>query len=196
MVRTTYPLSVRPFEVGPHVQVKPYEGPLRFEDGERLLHDSLAREQVRSFGGTRIRYYALNIARSATHTLYNESTQRYYDGPYFMAGYIEWPKSQPEVREEGFLSRWETRVWIPRVEVETAGCRAPLEGDVVEVWRTPFFDEWAVSGEERQDGGYFFTVTVSNEEGHLHDSPGFIGFELTVARNTEFTPERRVDNRR
>lgn len=195
MSRMTRPLVVRPFEVGPQVRVRPYEGPLAFADAELLLHDSLAREQVRNFGGTRIHYYSLNVQRSQVHVLYGESVQRHYEGPFELAGYIEWPKSNPEVREEGLKIEWETRVWIPRAEVEAARCPPLVEGDVLGVWRTPFFDQWAVSGEEAQNGGYYFTVTVSNEEGHLADSPGFVGFELTVRRNTVFTPERRMDNR-
>ncbi len=92
--------------------------------------------------------------------------------------------------------KWNTRAWIPRKVFEDAHCPAPLEGDVLRVWRTPFFNDWSVSGDEPQQGGYYFTVVVVNDEGHLYDQPGFVGFEFSISRNTDFTAERRLDNLR
>lgn len=186
---------VKPYDPGPNAKVRPLEGPLHMGGQELALHDTWAREQVQATG-TRLLYYSLNVDRSVVHALYDESIIRHYDGPYRLDGYVEWPKSNPLVREEGLQVKWSTRVWIPRASFEAARCPVPLEGDVVQAWRTPFFESWGVAGDEPQEGGYFFTVTVSNAEGHLYDEPEFVGFELQVTRSTDFTPERRMDNLR
>ena len=65
-----------------------------------------------------------------------------YDGPFELQGFIEWPKSNPDVRESGLVVKWQVRAWIPRAEFESARAPLPLEGDVLRVWRTPFFDQY------------------------------------------------------
>jgi hypothetical protein len=190
----TKPPAILPFNSGPNAQIRPYEGHMRKADVEMPLYDSLAAEQVRS-SGTRLHYFSLNVEASTTNPVYDESTSRAYAGPYEMQGYIEWPKSNPEVRQEGLIVSWQTRVWVPRVNVERARCPLPLEGDIVQAWRTPFFDQWSVVGDEQQPKGYYFVVITVNDEGHLYDDAGFVGFELTVQRATDFTPERRMDTR-
>lgn len=187
--------AVAPYDPGVRNVVRPLDAPLHWADQEMDLHDAWAQEQVRN-SGTPIHYYVLDVGRSDTNPVYDESTVRRYRGPFRMWGYVEWPKSNPEVHEEGLVVKWETRVWIPRKDFEDARCDVPLEGDVIQAWRTQFFDQWAVTGDEPQKGGYYFTVLNTNDEGHPFDSPGFVGFEMNVARSTEFTPERRIENRR
>lgn len=184
-------MEVKPFDSRRAV-VKPYEGPIRRADTELALYDSIAAEQVRC-SGTVGDYYSLNVQKSTVNPTYDESIRRVFDGPFRLAMFVEWPKSNPEVREEGMRVKWECRGWIPRVEFENARAPVPLEGDMVRIWRTPFFDSWSVSGDEPQGGGYYFNVVKCNDEGHLYDSPGFVGFEVTLQRSTDFTPERRLD---
>lgn len=186
---------VQPYDPGANAVVRPLEGPYHQGDQELRLFDAWAVEESQT-SGTVLFYYSLDVGASQGSALYDESTRRVYRGPFKVSGYVEWPKSNPVVQDAGMVVKWNTRMWIPRAEIERARCPLPLEGDVVRAWQNPFFDLWSLTGDEPQIGGYFFTVVVCNEEGHLYDQPGFVGFELTVSRSTDFTPERRLDNLR
>lgn len=186
---------VQPYDPGPHAEVRPLDSPYHQGDQELPLFDAWAVEESRT-SGTGIFYYSLDVEASQSSPLYDESTRRAYRGPYKVMGVVEWPKSNPVVEDAGMVVKWNPRVWVPRAEFERARCPVPMEGDVLRAWRTPFFDFWSLTGDEPQLGGYFFTVVVCNDEGHLYDAAGFVGFELTVSRSTDFTPERRLDNLR
>lgn len=182
---------VTPFDPGRNAVVQPYDTELQRTDAELRLYDSLATEQVRQ-DGSLAHYYSLQVGKSKISPLYRETVERVFDGPFALSVYIEWPKNEPVVKEDGLTTTWNTRLWVPRAEIERVRCPTPTEGDVLQVWRTPFFFDWSERGLDEK-GGYYFEVTSLQDDGHLFDQPGFVGFELSVARRTQFTPERRID---
>ena len=163
-------------------------------DEERFLFDLWAQEHTHILGTT-IEYWSLDVAGSKRDALYDEPVERKWLGPFKMKGYLGYAPSGPEAREEGFRTTFTTEIWISRKDFEDANCPSPNEGDAIRVWKTPFFDQWAVDGEDVPGRGYFFDVINVDEDGHLWDQSTFVGFRCDIKRRTEFTPERRIDNK-
>jgi hypothetical protein len=175
-------------------KVAPYEfSTLQMPDCEHDLFDSIAQEHV-NIAGTDIDFYSHNVAGSKRDALYDEPVERVYGGPFRVKGYVVWPDTTPDVRMEGWRTIVNAEAWIARKEIEDKRCPAPSETDVLRFWNTPFFNDWAVDGEDVPNAGYYFDILNVNDDGHLFDSPQFVGFKMILKRRTEFTPERRITN--
>lgn len=165
---------------------------LRLTDNELALHDSVATE-VNRIAGTEVDLFEQDTEGGVYDPQYGEPVDRAFKGPFRLKAYVEWADSSPEVREEGFRTSFGSRCWIARKDLEERGIPIPTEGDVVRFWNRPFFNDFSVDSDPRPpDAGYFFNVIDVDEDGHLFDNPGFVGFWLVLQRRTEFTPERRV----
>lgn len=185
-------------------KVAPYDGTtLVMPVAEHALFDSVAQEHVHIVG-TEIDYFSHQVPLSVRDPLYDEPIDRAYSGPFKIKIYITWPETAFEVDEKGWRALTSAEAWIPRKEVEDKNCPAPTPTDVMRVWNTPFFNEWSVAGLAKAgipvpnttvpNAGYFFDILSVVDDGHLFDSPQFVGFKLEIKRRTEFTPERRVTN--
>lgn len=163
-------------------------------DGERFLFDCWAQEHNR-IGGTQIEFWSLDVEGSTRDPLYDEPIVRDFAGPFRMVGYLEYPDGFAEAREEGFRSVWNGSIWIARKEFEDAHSPPPSEGDVIRVWNTPFFQKFSVDEEDVPGRGFYFDITQVGDDGHLFDTPSFVGFKCDISRRTEFTPERRLTNK-
>jgi hypothetical protein len=155
-------------------------------DKEKDMFDSFSQEQVK-IAGTTMDLYKLNLDRSKRDPLYDEPIERVYDGPYRMKCVMDYPASIPSTGEEGFRIEWPASVWIPRKELEDADAPTPFEGDVIRVWDTPFYRSFKVPA-----SGFYFDVINVDTDGHLHDTPTFVGFRVTLKRRTEMAPERKI----
>lgn len=175
-------------------KVGPYEfATLQMPECEHDLFDSIAQEHV-NIAGTDIDFYSHNVKGSTRDALYDEPVERVYGGPFRVKGYVVWPDTTPDVRMEGWRTVVNAEAWIARKEIEDKRCPAPSETDVLRIWNTPFFNNWAVDGEDEPNAGYYFDILNVNDDGHLFDSPQFVGFKMILKRRTEFTPERRITN--
>jgi len=165
-----------------------------FGSSELGLFDTIAQEHV-NIAGTEIDLYQLNKKKTVRDALYDENITEGWDGPFRLKGWVEYPEVFPEVRSEGFRKTFPSSLWVARVDIERIGARAPYYGDVIHFWKTPFFDEQSVAYPHgKAKHGYYFTLTEVYDDGHLFDEASFVGFRATLARNTEFSPERRLTN--
>ena len=161
-------------------------------DSELSLFDCIAKE-FNQIIGTKIDYFSLDVERSDKDPLYDEPITNRFKGPFSMHAYIEYPEPQPEAGQSGLKTRWSTSMWISRKAFEETRCPVPFIGDVIRVWETPFFDDSAVDDVKVPGAGFYFDVTTADNDGHLFDTPSFVGFKLRLLRRTEFTTERRLD---
>lgn len=185
--------TVKPFAADCR-SVKPYCGPLHLGAKERALFDSVATE-VTTIAGTQVEYWAIDVAGSVRDPLYSEPSLRKFKGPYLINIWVGYSNSTPDVTSRGFRNTWATSAWIPRTAVEKANMPTPVEGDIFGVWKLPFFADDSSPSKFTPTGGYYFNVGNVSEDGHLFDNGEFVGFTLEIARNTEFTPERRIEGR-
>lgn len=167
-----------------------------FEGEYEHLFSFWAQEHTTALGTT-IDYFFQDREGAILDPLYNEPEKRAWDGPYKLKAWVKWPEQVLEPREEGARFTWTANLWIPRLSLEEAEIeRMPEEGDVVRVWKIPFFDELSM-GVDRPDipgAGYFFDILQTQEQGHALDNPNFTGFKFDMKRRSEFTPERRLTN--
>jgi hypothetical protein len=159
--------------------------------GEKLLFDTWAQEQVRK-SGTPIEYFLFDKKASKVDPLYGEVTDKMWRGPYNIVGQLDWPAPKPEMREEGYRTTHVATAWIARPEFEDIKLTYPRRGDIVRVWKLPYFDNEGSNEENVPVHGYFFNVVDVNDDGHMLDNPDFTGFKLELRRYSEFTPERRI----
>jgi hypothetical protein len=186
------PKVILPYPTLRKVEPYPFET-LQSPECEHDLFDSLAQEHT-NIAGTDIDYFSHQVAKSNRDALYDEPIQRAYSGPFRLKGYITWPDLTPDVGDKGWRSVANAECWIARLEFEQKHCPAPSETDVLRIWNTPFFNSWAVDGEDIPGAGYYFDILNVNDDGHLFDSAQFVGFKMILKRRTEFTPERRITN--
>jgi len=152
-----------------------------------------AKEQI-DIAGVSIELFHLDIEGSVRDPLYDEPIERVFQGSYVLKGFVEYPESNPEAGESGLKGIWTATLWLPRLSVEQAGAPVPAEHDVVRFWNEPFYKKYSVLEQDIEGAGYFFDVTKVDEDGHIFDQPGFVGFKLNLKRDTKFTPERRMAN--
>ena len=162
--------------------------------GELFMHDLIAQEHLGAVG-VEVELYLLNRKNSVVDPLYGEAESYAFDGPVKLTGFLQYPAASPEARKEGYRETRAGDVWIARAELEAAGCRGPRENDVIGLWNIPYFNNVAVTNKGSSIRRFFFNVTNVDEDGFPSDRPEFLGFQLTLARNTEFVPERRVFNK-
>jgi hypothetical protein len=161
---------------------------------ESFLFDLWAQEHSHILG-VEIEFWSLDVESSKRDPLYDEPIERVWEGPFKLKGYIEWPDSTPEAREEGMRTTWSASAWISRKDFEDAKAPPPSEGDVFRVWNIPFFQGFGVDDEKVPGRGYFFDILNVNDDGHLWDQANFVGYSFTFTRRTEYTPERRLENK-
>lgn len=160
-------------------------------DAEQSIFDCWAAEHT-GIAGVNIEYFHFNLDASTRDPLYDEAIERVFDGSYNFKAFVEYPEAEPEATEQGFHVKWDATIWIPRANIESVGAPTPAEGDVIRVWNTPFYNKYGVAEQDIPGAGYFFSLTKVDEDGHLFDQAGFVGFKCTMKRNTEYTPERRM----
>jgi len=185
--------KIRPV-VHPSPVAPAFDGEFRLGDQERFLFDCVASE-VNRIAGTEVDLYLLNKGKSKRDALYDEMLKESWDGPFRLNIYVEWPAPLPEPRQEGFRESWTSSIWIARVDLDRVKARSPYYGDVLHFWKMPYFDHASTTYDVgKNPKGYFFTITSVEDDGHLFDNAAFVGFKCSIARNSEFTPERRLTN--
>jgi hypothetical protein len=175
--------------------LKPLAQEWKLTDSEHLLFDGYAQEHVR-ISGTTVDYYHLDVKKSEKDPLYNEPVARKYEGPYRLNAFLSYPDEESEAGEEGLKTSWTSMLWIPRVEIENAHAPEPFIGDIIRVWKTPYYERSSVNAQNEQEeipgSGFYFDVIKVHDDGHMFDNPWFVGFMLDLKRRTEDTPERRL----
>ena len=60
------------------------------------------------------------------------------------------------------------------------------------MWKIPFYAELGTDNANVPRAGFYFDVETAHSDGIAAMAPIFVGFECTLKRRSEFTPERRV----
>jgi len=159
------------------------------DDSELEIFDCI-NSDLNELAGVKVNYYGYNPFSEAnialTDPLYGEPTERCFDGPFSVWAIVTYPDYQPLAEESGFGREWDSIITISRSHLDDVSAPYPSEGDIIEMWRTPFHDAWSM-GE-----GMFFDVTKSLHDGHINDTPTFTQFKLSVKRRSQFGAERRI----
>lgn len=160
------------------------------DDSEVGFFDSIASE-LNELVGVHINYWTYNSRsdenKSKVDPLYGEiSEPRSIDGPHRVWAYVKYPEHQPSSSDTGFAREWDASVSIARLHLDEKNLPYPTEDDIIELWRTPYHDAMSMHI------GLFFDVIKIKHDGHVHDTPTFTMFELTLKRRTQFGAERRL----
>lgn len=169
-------------------------GEFRLDGSELWMFDHITQENTNAVAVDLV-LYPLSKKKSVIDPLYGEAIEFAFDGPFKILGYVEKPLVSIEVKEQGLKLAFPASVWIPRLSLEEIGAPAPTEADVVGFWEIPYWINEGVTNKASDTPRFFFNVISVEEEGFVFDGPGFTQFKLSVNRNTEFVPERRVANR-
>jgi len=167
---------------------------LTLNEEEGRYFSDIAQEHV-NIAGTYIDYYHLDIAKSIKDPLYDEASEREFIGPYRMKAYVSYPEQQPTVEAQGTILNWDCIAWISRRDIEEKKAPPPAPGDVIRIWKIPFFQDAASFDETIPGAAFYFNVLNSNTDGHLFDTSTFVGFRVTLRRRTDMAPERRISNK-
>ncbi len=159
------------------------------DDSELELFDCI-NQDLNELAGVQVNYYGYNPHsvenRALVDPLYGEPIERKFDGPFRVWSIVKYPEYTALTDESGFGREWDAEVTISRVHLDEANAPYPSEGDIIELWRTPFHDAWSMGK------GMFFDVIKSKNDGHINDSPTFTQFKLTLKRRSQFGAERRL----
>lgn len=159
------------------------------DDSEVELFDCINSDLI-ELAGVEINFYGYDPTsvsnRAKIDPLYGEPTSRDIDGPIRIPALVKYPEYQPLTEESGFGREWDAQITISRAHLDERNAPYPSEGDIVEMWRTPYHDKWSMGK------GMFFDVLKAKHDGHINDTPSFTQFLLTVKRRTQFGAERRV----
>jgi hypothetical protein len=212
------PYWIEPIEANPQVPALLKNPAFRLYDQEIFLFDLYAQEQVQIVGPP-VDYYVLNttvnthanvtnypypqpnpheypkpLPTTVVDPLYNEAVAWAFQGPFTLPMYVSYPEKQALSGEEGERTRWDAMAWVSRKEFEDAQLPGPpQEGDVLQIWKTPFYKDYSVNDIiDIPNSGFYFDIKNVEEDGHLIDSGSFVGYKLTLVRRTEFTPERKI----
>jgi hypothetical protein len=177
----------------PDVQCMPC-GEFKLDANESYMFDLITQEHTGAVA-VDIMLYPLSRKKSTIDPLYGEAVEWVWDGPYRIEGFVEKPQVSLEVREQGLKVAFPTTIWIPRLNLEQAGAKPPRESDVLGFWNIPYWIDQATTNKASDIPQHFFNVTLVEEDGFVFDGPYFTQYKLTVNRNTEFVPERRIENR-
>jgi len=159
---------------------------------ERNLFDIFSREQSAIIAGGEADLYLRDKGRSRKDPLYGEPTRSVWVGPYRLKVYLQNPVPSPMTTPQGYRNEWNGEVWIPRTEIELRSIRGPDNGDVIQMWKIPFYDALSVEQTSVPRAGFYFDVERVHSDGIAAMAPIFVGFKLTLKRRSEFTAERRV----
>jgi len=184
---------IKPFApISPKVApLRPGEDAFRLADGEIQLFDGFAQE-VNGIAGIDIEFFSLSLKKSKRDPLYDEPTERVWSKPYKFRAWIAAPSQTPVVGEEGFRVHFDASAWLARKDLEDVQAPNPNEGDVIHFWNTPFFNNQAGAKETVPKAGFYFDVIQVTPDGHLHDTPSFVGFRCLLKRRSEFGAERKI----
>lgn len=156
------------------------------DDGESsFLWDCISSDH-KSAAGTEVNFYSVNKQNSVIDPLYGEYTKREIDGPWKIFAIARWVKRTPVSGEAGYTVEFDGRCVISRIHLEDKHASYPSEGDILEMWRTPYHDADSLGQ------GLFFDVLNVDPKGFINDSPVFTDFVLTIKRRPQFAAERRV----
>ncbi len=155
------------------------------DGSEVFIHDMVASD-LNEAAGDEINYYSLNKDSSTIDPLYGEFIDRDIDGPWKLPALVAWDQQTPMTGEAGYTVEFNGKCTISRVHFEDFHAPYPIEGDIIEMWRTPYHDI------DSMGLGLFFDVVQVNNDGHINDSPTFIQFILILKRRPQFGPERRI----
>lgn len=156
------------------------------DDSEMALFDCIASD-LNELAGDEVNFYGQDIPNSTIDPLYGEPSDRAILPPVRLWAYVKWPDESPDPSEQGFASDFDGKVVISRVAFENAHSPYPYEGDIVEIWRTPYHDANSLGR------GMFFDVIKVTNDGHINDTSSFVQFELTLRRRTQYGAERKID---
>lgn len=187
--------AAKPFKPRQNAQVGAYKKD-RFHLGDRelALSDVVAMEEASSVG-TDVDYFELDHENSEVDPLYRERVKTVFRGPMNYRVLVEYPEASHEIRPEGIRTTWPSAMWLPRRMVEDAGARQPFRGDVVRFWDSEYHNDNSVTFDTgSKPRGMYFTVTNVEDSGHMGDQASFTFYKVTLERNSEFTPEREMEN--
>lgn len=169
-------------------------GEFHLDESESWMFDNIAQESTSGVAVDLV-LYPLSRKKSTIDPLYGEAIEFAFSGPFKVRGFVEKPQVSTEVRAEGLRQSFPGTIWIPRINLEQAGVPTPRESDVLGFWEIPYWMNDGVTNKASTIARYFFNVTNVEEDGFVFDGPYFTQFKLSITRNTEFVPERRVANR-
>jgi hypothetical protein len=164
------------------------------DDSEKGFFDCINQE-LNELSGCEVNYYAYStaqvgddVARVTTKVdpLYGEATERQIAGPFRVFAQVKWPSYEPVSDEGGFGRTFDCEITISRAHLDEQGLPYPSEGDIIEMWRTPYHDDQA------KGKGLFFDVLKAWNDGHINDTPTFTQFKMNLKRRTQFGAERRI----
>lgn len=188
------PRFIQPLRPKPIVQPsahKSIDPAFHFDASEIFLWDLYAQEPI-NIAGTEAQLFTRSAAKSTIDPVYSEPAQVGWDGPYNLLVHIEWPEKTPEVSEEGLRAVWPAGAWIPRKTLEQVGARPLRAGDILRFWRLPYFDSSASNAQNSKIASFYFDILKANSDGHLVDTPAYVGFRLDLKRKTSFGPEEQL----
>lgn len=169
-------------------------GEFRLDESGSPIFDSVAVEYTAACG-TPVELFSMDRKKTIVDALYGEAVSYAWLGPFKLFAYVPKPAVGPEIRQEGLKESFPLEVVIPRRGLEEAGAPVPAVNDVIGFWQLPYWQGAGTLPAATSIARYYFDVTTVDEDGFLFDTGMFTHFRLTVARNTSFTPERKVFNR-
>ena len=146
------------------------------------LIDSNLNEAV----GEEVNYYSLNKDKSKIDPVYGEFIDRKIDGPWRLPAIFKKPEQTPIAGEAGWTVEFKGICHISRVHFEQNNAPYPVEGDIIEVWRSPFHNADSLGQ------GLFLNIIQVNNRGHVNDSSSFVEFELILVRRPQMGAERLI----
>lgn len=169
----------------------------RMDDQPTFLFDCWAEADI-DRAGTDLQYYVLDRSQVKTsqesEALYGElHTLPQHLGPFPLRGLVKKPSKSNEATEEGFESDFRGSITIAKITVERLGLKPLKAGDLVQFWDSTFYAYWGQPHRETVPGsGYFFNIQSVELAGYPFDGPDFTKYELTILRDTKYTPERKL----
>ncbi len=155
-------------------------------DAGSQIFDMIAGDLNRA-AGTEVNYYSIERGKGKFDPLYGEYKERVFEGPWRLPGKVTMPQQTPRSDESGYTVEFDADCTIARVHFDENNAPYPIEGDVVEFWRTAYHDV------DSRGRGLFFDVIKVLNDGHVNDTATFVQFKLILKRRPQFTPERRID---
>ena len=161
---------------------------------ELELFDQYAQEHAR-ITGTPCDYYKLDIKNSKLDPLYGEPIEggEVYSKAFKIFAHILWPNPNLRVQEAGVSMEFSSVIWVSRKEMDDKGIPSPFAGDIIRFWDIPYFNKLSVTNQDIEGSGMYFDVIDVKDDGHIKDTPFFVGFKLQVKRTSKFEAERKLN---
>lgn len=134
-------------------------------------------------GSVGIRFWTGRVEE--THEVYGHPTgDTQFQDVYNTIGYVSYDEDSDRdvsADEWGLEINYTSDLYIPVWEHMRRGIPEPQLGDMFEFWG----DSW-------QEFGLFFEAVEVNKNGRIHNTPHFTNWKITLERDEEFVPERRL----